>query len=87
MPGAVDLGNESLPDGDGTFLAGVIYLEDREGVAGDGVLMRLGLDIGGSGVVTLVLNPPPLSAYLSREGLHSVTRASAKLAINADCPP
>jgi len=87
MPGATDLANESLPDSDGTFIAGVIYLEGGEGIAGDGALVRLGLDIGGSGVVTLSLNPPPFSAYASQVGVHSVTLVPiAKLAINQDCP-
>ena len=87
LPGATDLVKGTLPDSDGTFAAGVIYLEGSVGVAGDGALMRLGLDIGGSGVVTLALNPPPLSAYASSVGPHSVTLAPpAKLAINQDCP-
>jgi hypothetical protein len=87
MPGALDLANESLPDTDGTFAAGVIYLSGGPGLAGDGALLRLGLDIGGSGVVTLALNPPPLSVYASQIGVHSVTLAQqATLAVNQDCP-
>jgi hypothetical protein len=87
MPGAADLAHESLPDTDGTFAAGVIYLSGGPGLAGDGALLRLGLDIGGSGVVTLALNPPPLSAYASQIGVHSVTLAQqATLAVNQDCP-
>jgi hypothetical protein len=78
---------ETLPDADGTFAAGVIYLSGGPGLAGDGALLRLGLDIGGSGVVTLALNPPPLSAYASQIGVHSVTLAQqATLAVNQDCP-
>jgi hypothetical protein len=87
LPGAADLVSETLPNTDGTFAAGVIYLSGGPGIAGDGVLLRLGLDIGASGVVTLVLNPPPLSAYASTVGVHSVTLGPiAKLAINQDCP-
>ena len=90
MPGATDLSGESLPDSDGTFVGGVIYLEGGEGIAGDGVLMRLGLDIGGSGVVTFAFNPPPLIAYNSTAApTGHVVRAAdvlAKLAINTDCP-
>jgi hypothetical protein len=48
--------------------------------------VRLGLDIGGSGLVTFALNPPDLSAYASGAGIHTVTLASAELAINQDCP-
>lgn len=87
LPDAMEITTETVPDSDGTFSAGVIYLDPTEfGTPGDGVLMRLGLDIGGSGVVTFTLNPPPLSAYASDAGLHAVTLVSAQLAINQDCP-
>jgi hypothetical protein len=86
LPGATDFVNDTLPNTDGTFAAGVIYLNGGPGVAGDGVLLRLGLDIGGSGLVTLVPNPPPFSAYASDVGIHGVTLRSGRLAINQDCP-
>jgi hypothetical protein len=86
LPGATDFVSDTLPNTDGTYAAGVIYLSGGTGVAGDGVLLRLGLDIGGSGLVTLVLNPPPLSAYASEIGTHGVTLRSGSLAINQDCP-
>jgi hypothetical protein len=86
MPGATTLTSENVPDSDGTFTAGVIYFAGGPGTAGDGVLLRLGLDIGGSGVVTFALSPPPLSAYASVAGVHTVELASAQLAINQDCP-
>jgi hypothetical protein len=86
MPGATTLTSETVPDSDGTFTAGVIYFAGGPGIAGDGVLLRLGLDIGGSGVVTFTLSPPPLSAYASVVGVHTVELASAQLAINQDCP-
>jgi len=85
MPGATSLG-DTLPDSDGTFAAGALYFSGGPGTAGDGVLMRLGLDIGGSGVATFTLNPPPRSAYASDAGAHNLTLMSARLAINEDCP-
>ena len=85
MPGGLDLG-DALPDSDGTFVAGVLYLVAGPGTAGDGVLVRLGLDIGGSGLVTFALNPAPLSAYASVAGQHNLSLVSAQLAINQDCP-
>ncbi len=86
MPDATTLTSETVPDSDGAFTAGVIYFAGGPGIAGDGVLLRLGLDIGGSGVVTFTLSPPPLSAYASVAGVHTVELASAQLAINQDCP-
>ena len=86
MPDATTLTSETVPYSDGTFAAGVIYFAGGPGIAGDGVLLRLGLDIGGSGVVTFTLSPPPLSAYASVAGVHTVELASAQLAINQDCP-
>jgi hypothetical protein len=87
MPGALSLG-DTAPDSDGIFFAGVAYLDPaKSGTAGDGVLLRLGLDIGGSGVVTFALNPPPLSAYyVSEANPQTLTFVSAQLAINTDCP-
>ena len=84
MPGATSLG-DTLPDSDGTFSANAIYFTGS-GIAGDGALLRVGLDIGGSGVVTFTLGPPPLSAYASAAGEHKLTFVSAQLAINQDCP-
>ena len=87
MPGATEPTTEPVPDGDGTFAAGAVYLDPTKvGTPGDGVLVRLGLDIGGSGVVAFALNPPPLSAYASEAGVHTLTLLSAQLAINQDCP-
>ena len=87
MPGATEPTTEPVPDSDGIFIAGAIYLGPTEfGTPGDGVLIRLGLDIGGSGVVEFTLNPPPRSAYASGAGIHTLTLVSAQLAINQDCP-
>jgi len=87
MPDAMEPTTETLPDSDGRFSAGAVYLDPTKfGTPGDGVLVRLGMDIGGSGVIPLALNPPPLSSYASDAGLHTVTLVSAQLAINQDCP-
>jgi hypothetical protein len=86
MPGAIPM-SQGLPDSDGVWPAGAAYMSGGPGTAGDGALVRLGLDIGGSGVVTFALNPPPYSAYASGAGAHALTLVSAQLAINTDCPP
>jgi len=78
--------SDALPDSDGVFIAGAVYLAGGPGTASDGALVRLGLDIGGSGLVTFALNPPPLSGYASGAGEHNLTFVSARLAINQDCP-
>ena len=91
LPGAIGF-SDAPPDTDGRFVAGAIYLDSRSGVAGDGALVRLGLDIGGSGMVTLDFDPhPAATAYASASGeeiiIHPITRRTAQLAINEDCPP
>jgi len=87
MPDAMEPTTEALPDSGGTFTAGVIYFDPTKfGTPGDGVLVRLGLDIGGSGLATFTLEPPPSSAYASGLGLHTLTLIPAQLAINQDCP-
>ena len=86
MPGGLDLG-ETPPDSDGVFAAGVAYLDPtKSGIPGNGTLLRVGLDIGGSGLVTLALNPPLGSAYVSEAESHTLTLIPAQLAINQDCP-
>jgi len=85
LPGSFCL-SDALPAGDGTFVSGCTYLSGGPGTAGDGVLVRLGLDIGGSGLVTFALDPPPRSDYWSGAGEHNLTFVSAQLAINQDCP-
>jgi len=85
MPGALSLA-DTLPDSDGIFAANAVYLTGGPGTAGDGTLARLGLDIGGSGLVTFALNPPSDSAYASGVSAHNLAFVSAQLAINQDCP-
>ena len=85
MPGAIDLSDTPLPDSDGTFIARAMYLMGGPGIAGDGTIARVGLDIGASGVVTFSLNAPPDTAYVSELGTHAVTRGTGMLAINETC--
>jgi hypothetical protein len=68
------------------FSSGALYPPGL-GIPGDGTIVRLGLDIGASGVVTFGLHPPPLAAYESAAGTHPVTVDGAVLAINTPCPP
>ena len=90
MPGAFDMSDSPLPDNNGVFHAGAIHFSGMGGTPGDGTIIRLGLDIGGSGVATFTLNPSPLSAYNSAVAPSghpvNVYPAGARLAINQDCP-
>jgi uncharacterized repeat protein (TIGR01451 family) len=93
MPGSLDL-SEALPDSDGTFSAGALYLAGGPGTAGNGTLVRVGLDIGGSGLIAFSLSAPPFTAYASCQNPplcdewaeHPVTRDTGRLAINTSCP-
>jgi hypothetical protein len=90
MPGAGDIG-ETLPDDDGTFACGALYLTGGPGIPGDGTICRLGLDLQvfGSAVVMLTLSASPLTSYSSGAGTHPITVGSAELDINSSCsgPP
>jgi hypothetical protein len=76
------------PGSESPWNAGVLYMTGGPGIPGDGTLTRIGLDIGGSGVVTFTLSPEPFDDYASDAGNHpvSVDPAGATLAINTDCP-
>jgi hypothetical protein len=87
MPGAGYLG-DPVPDSDGRFTASAGYLSGGPGVAGDGVLVRLGLDIGASGLVTFDLDGPTYFSLAGQDTVeHPVTPLPGLLAINEDCPP
>jgi len=87
LPGAdMDFSN-ARPDSDGLFTVGVMYaMIPPAGIAGNGTLLRVGLDIGGSGLVTFTLNAYPLTAYASGAGTHAITVDGGMLAINTSCP-
>ena len=82
LPGATSL-SDSRPDSDGQINTTAVYFSGGPGIAGDGTLVRLGLDIGGSGLVTFGWSR---GAYTSEAGDHAVTTATAMLAINIPCP-
>ena len=84
MPGAVPLG-EPRPGSDGTHSFAALYPTGGPGLAGDSALVRVGLDIGGSGIVTFRLNEPPQTGYTSEAGAHAVELSRGHLAINASC--
>jgi hypothetical protein len=87
MGGAIDL-SEELPDSDGTFAAGAMCLF-VPGIAGDGTIVRVGLDIGASGIVLFSLNAAPLTAYVSAASdpdSHPLKLDVGRLAINDACP-
>jgi len=92
MPGGAYCSSDALPDSDGTYGSGCSYLEGGPGTAGDGTLVRVGLDIDGtkSGVVTFTFSDPPLTEYASGDpsnpDVHPLTLGSGQLAINTDCP-
>jgi hypothetical protein len=93
MPGADFPGGDefALPDSDGRFVGGWMFLvaTPEPGVntyIGDGPLLRLGLDIGASGVVTFTLDELGSSYSSLGPALHPLTFQTAQLAINEDCP-
>ena len=83
LPGAVSLG-EMLPDSVSPYVASASYYMGA-GTAGDGTLMRVGLDIGASGMVAFSLNAALQTAYTSDAGSHPITLDSGRLAINDSC--
>jgi len=84
MPGSWTL-SEARPGSDGAHSFGALYLDDGPGLPGDGALVRVGLDIGGSGIVTFTLSGPPQTGYTSAAGAHEVELGRGHLAINASC--
>jgi len=87
VPGADMDFSDLRPDSDGMFTIGPMYaVAPPAGIAGNGTITRVGLDIGGSGLVTFTLNAWPLTAYASGAGEHAITVDGGQLAINASCP-
>ena len=80
MPGALNL--SGYQDGKASFAA-EYTAPPYNGIAGDGTLVRVGLDFGGSGVLTFDFAK---GAYRSQAGLHSVATMSGRLAVNTSCP-
>ena len=92
MPGASDF-SIPPPDSDGVWDVGVTYVTvNKGGIAGDGTLARVGLDINGGGgsaqgIVDFTFTPSPLTEYASTKvNPHPQTLTTSRLAINQDCP-
>jgi hypothetical protein len=98
MPGATDLTNYDPPPPSDVAFGAISLMPPYEGIPGDGTLVRIGLDIGGAGIVTFdfasIPAVPPIPAYISCQDpptcndhpVHPVTAVPAMLAINQDCP-
>jgi len=92
LPAATDL-SIPPPDSDGVWDVGVVYITPgKSGIAGDGTLARIGLDINGGGgsaqgIIDFSFTPSPLTEYISTEANpHPQTLSTGQLAINQDCP-
>jgi hypothetical protein len=90
LPGAAGFTTDEDPgpikSSDGQLDAGVLYLSGGPGIAGDGTILRIGLDINfaaGPIVVSLGFSK---GAYGSAVGAHPATAGTGLLAINRDCP-
>jgi hypothetical protein len=82
MPGAMNLSGYQV--GQASF--GAIYLNPPyNGIPGDGTLVRVGLDIGASGIVAFGFAK---GAYISAPGSlqHPVTTVGGQVAVNEGCP-
>ena len=79
MPGAQNL--STYYQGQAAF--GASYFNPPyNGIGGDGALVRIGLDIGASGIVAFGFAK---GGYRSAAGLHAVTTLPGELAINGTC--
>ena len=90
LPGAADYTTDEDPgpirSSDGRLDAGALYPTGGPGTAGDGTILRIGLDVnfaGGPAVAAFFLAK---GAYRSTAGVHSSSTGRGLLAINTDCP-
>ena len=89
LPGSTDLG-EALPGTDGTHSFGTLYLAGGPGTAGNGTIVRVGLDLNlaAAGDLAFTLNASPQTSYSSLSGAHTpITVDGATLSVNKDCDP
>jgi hypothetical protein len=90
LPGAADFTTEEDPgpikSSDGRLDAGALYLSGGPGTAGDGTVLRIGVDINFAAGPTVVTFGLAKVGYRSAAGLHLTTAATGSLAINTDCP-
>jgi len=80
MPGALNL--SGYEPGQASFAA-MYSAPPYNGIPGNGALVRVGLDLGGSGVAVFGFAE---GAYRSEDGLHFVSTMSGRLAVNTTCP-
>jgi hypothetical protein len=88
LPGSTDL-SDPLPNTDATFHAGTVYQSGGPGIAGNGTIARVGLDLDGyigPYMITFTLTPDPWTAYASGAGIHPTTVHGARVAVNMNCP-
>lgn len=89
LPGSGDFTSDEEPgpirSSDGQLDAGALYLTGGPGIAGDGAILRIGLDINFSAGPTVVTFGFAMAAYRSAAGMHPITTATGLLAINRDC--
>jgi hypothetical protein len=88
LPGSTDL-SDPLPNTDVTFHAGTVYQSGGPGIAGNGTIARVGLDLDGfmgPYMIAFVLTPDPWTAYASGAGIHPTTVHGARVAVNMNCP-
>jgi hypothetical protein len=90
LPGASDFTTNEDPgpikSSDGQLDAGALYLSGGPGIAGDGTILRIGLDINFTAGPTIVTLAFAKGAYRSAAGAHPTTTGTGLLAINQDCP-
>jgi hypothetical protein len=87
VPGSTDL-SDALPNVDAIYHAGGVYLSPPfNGIAGNGTITRVGLDINGVSpfIIFFTLNAS-LTDYGSAAGIHPTTVHGALLAVNETCP-
>jgi hypothetical protein len=89
LPGASDFTTDEdsgpIKSSDGELDAGALYLSGGPGIAGDGTIVRIGLDINFAAGPTVVTFGFAKGKYRSAAGLHTVTTVAGRLAINGTC--
>ena len=89
LPGASDFTTDEDPgpikSSDGQMDAGALYLSGGPGIAGNGTLLRIGLDINFAAGPTVVNLGFAKGGYRSAAGAHPTTIGTGLLAINQDC--
>jgi hypothetical protein len=82
-PGATPFTNKAPPQ----LNCGALHFFATPGVAGNGYIARINLDVISAGVTTFDLTGPGGNpAYSSSAGAHPTTKDIGMLAINRDCP-